>query len=302
VDDHGFLNGLAGVVERLVDRHLESSREWFPHELIPWSRGRDFTAREEWCPAEFPLTEPVRAALAVNLLTEDNLPYYFHAVLETFGRCSPWDEWVRRWTAEEGRHASVIRDYVIVTRALDPIAVERHRMLQTSTGWVAGFRSPIRASVYLTVQERATRIIHRNTGRLIADEAGYQVMARVAADENLHHVFYRDVVTAALALDASTMVQAIDAEVRSFEMVRPEIPGFAALVRTMARAGIYDYAIHLEQVLRPLVLRHWKLDSLEGLDGPAEQARERCLAHLARMGHVASRLQERRDNRLAAIG
>jgi acyl-[acyl-carrier-protein] desaturase len=33
-----------------------------------------------------------------------------------FGRHAAWGEWDRRWTAEEGRHSIVIRDYLTVTR------------------------------------------------------------------------------------------------------------------------------------------------------------------------------------------
>ena len=70
----------------------------------------------------------VRSALFVNLLTEDNLPYYFRDIERMFGADGPWGEWVRRWTAEEGRHATVIRDYLTVTRMIDPVALERGRM------------------------------------------------------------------------------------------------------------------------------------------------------------------------------
>ena len=35
---------LEPVVGSLLERHLATSKEWFPHELVPWSRGRDFVA------------------------------------------------------------------------------------------------------------------------------------------------------------------------------------------------------------------------------------------------------------------
>ena len=145
----------------------------------------------------------------VNLLTEDNLPYY-SATLGGLGTDGPWGEWMRRWTAEEGRHAIVIRDYLVVTRAVDPVALERERMGQVSTGEVPQFDSIADALVYTTLQELATRISHRNTGLLLDDPAGRAVMARVAADENLHHLFYRDLASAAIELDPSEMVMAMD--------------------------------------------------------------------------------------------
>ena len=35
----GLLAELAPVAGALLERHLQTSREWFPHELIPYSRG-----------------------------------------------------------------------------------------------------------------------------------------------------------------------------------------------------------------------------------------------------------------------
>ena len=66
-----------------------------------------------------------RTSLIVNLLTEDNLPSYHHEIATVFGRDGAWGTWVHRWTAEEGRHAIAIRDYLLVTRSVDPVALER---------------------------------------------------------------------------------------------------------------------------------------------------------------------------------
>ena len=94
--------------------------------------------------------------------------------------------------------------------------------------------------VYVALQELATRIAHRTTGKLLDDQAGYEVMARVAGDENLHHLFYRDLVTAALELDPSGDGQAIERQVREFEMPGTGIPDFDAHAMAIANAGIYD--------------------------------------------------------------
>lgn len=42
--------------------------------------------------------------------------------------------WVGRWTAEEGRHAIVLRDCLTVTRNIDPVLIERGRMTQLQQG------------------------------------------------------------------------------------------------------------------------------------------------------------------------
>src|SRR6478672_2618233 len=95
---------LEPFVAGLYDRHLANAKEWFPHEFVPWGRGRDFGPDAPWDPDASPVSEPVRVALIVNLLTEDNLPYYYAS--STHGRpASAWLERSGQSTAEEGRHA-----------------------------------------------------------------------------------------------------------------------------------------------------------------------------------------------------
>ena len=287
-------------VGALLTRHYDTTKEWFPHSLVPYSRGRDFVEAEEWTPDDAGLPEAVRSALLVNLLTEDNLPYYYHSITG-FGLSEAWQEWSRRWTAEEGRHAIVIRDYLTVTRAIDPVALERARMHQVGGGVVPDSESAADGLAYVSLQELATRIAHRNTGQQIGDPAGTAIMSRVAADENLHYLFYRDLASTALEIDPSTMVLAIDRQVRNFAMPGTGIVDFEAHAKLIAAAGIYDFSQHHDQILVPVVLRHWKLETLEGLSPEAEEARERVLAFIARLGKVAKRLADRKAERAAAI-
>ncbi|MEY2430535.1 MAG: acyl-[acyl-carrier-protein] desaturase [Acidimicrobiaceae bacterium] len=295
-----FLVDLEPHAAALLDRHLASAKEWFPHEYVPYHRGRDFEPGHQWTPDESDLggadiPEAVRSALYVNLLTEDNLPYYFRHIERTFGADGAFGTWVRRWTAEEGRHAIVIRDYLMATRAIDPVALERGRMVQVAGGESPEPDSPLSALVYVSLQEMATRIAHRNTGRLLGDEAGFRVMARVAADENLHHLFYRDLTSAALDLWPSEVVIAIEEVVRTFAMPGTGIPDFQRHSALIASAGIYDATIHHEQILIPVVLNHWKVAQLINLTPAAEQARDALLRRIERIGRLARSLASRRD-------
>lgn len=294
MDQSALLAELEPRAAELLDRHLASAREWFPHELVPWGRGRDFVAEEDWQP-EPTVSDAARSALFVNLLTEDNLPHYFRTIAARFGDDGPLGTWSRRWTAEEGRHAIVIRDYLTVTRAVDPVSLERARMTQVSSGAVPEPPSFVDALVYASLQELATRIAHHNTGRLLSDTEGHRIMTRVAADENLHHLFYRDLTTAALSIDPATVVPAIERQVRHFAMPGTGIPDFQRHARAIASAGVYDFKAHHDQILVPVVLRHWRLDRLRGLRSSAEQARERLLAHIDRVGRVARRIVRRRE-------
>jgi acyl-[acyl-carrier-protein] desaturase len=282
---------LVPVVETLLQRHLATTHEWFPHEYVPWGRGQYTTGEPSW--GDDPELDPAaRVALTVNLLTEDNLPLYF-AELNRIGKDDAWGEWARRWTAEEGRHSIVIRDYLMVTRALDPVALERARMRQVTSGAVPSFDDVTEALVYTTLQELATRISHRNTGKLLTDAVGVAVMNRVASDENLHHLFYRDLASAAIDLAPSEMVKAIDRVVRNFTMPGTDIADFARHARTMAKAGVYSLAIHHDQILVPIILQRWGLEQLNGLDDDAERARDRVLRYMTRLGKVSRRVEAR---------
>jgi acyl-[acyl-carrier-protein] desaturase len=289
LSDQALLSELEPTAGRFLERHLAASKEWFPHELVPWSRGQDFEADYEWTPDDVTLSPEVRSALFVNLLTEDNLPYYFRTIERMFGGDSAWGTWARRWTAEEGRHSIVIRDYLTVTRAIDPVELERARMAQVECGQVPEPETVHDGFAYVALQELATRISHHNTGKVLEDKAGYEVMKKVASDENRHHLFYRDLVSAALELDPSGMVMAIERQVRTFEMPGTGILDFEAHAKAIARARIYDFGIHHEQILVPVVLRHWGVESLEGLTPEAEKARAALVKRIDRIGRAGRR-------------
>jgi acyl-[acyl-carrier-protein] desaturase len=292
--DIALLDALTPEAERLMDRHLAKTKEWFPHEYVPWSEGRNFEPGEEWAPDDEKIPPAVRSALVVNLLTEDNLPYYFRDIERMFGRDGVWGAWVNRWTAEEGRHSIVIRDYLTVTRAVDPVSLERDRMVQVSKGEVPEPPTAAEGMAYVALQELATRIAHFNTGALLSDQDwGFKIMKRVAADENFHFLFYRDLVTAAIEADPSAMVIAIEAQVRDFEMPGTGIPGFNEHAKAIAKAGIYDTKIHHEKILVPVVLGDWAVEQLEGLTPEAEQAREALVDRIERIGRIAAKIAER---------
>src|SRR5579862_3285414 len=132
---HDLVDELTPAMERLFDRHLGATKAWLPHELVPWERAADTDPRAPWSDEHARLPFGVRSALVVNLLTEDNLPYYYETIHRVFARDS-WRKWARRWVAEEMRHSMVIRDYITVTHAVDLAALEVGRMQQVAGGAV----------------------------------------------------------------------------------------------------------------------------------------------------------------------
>ncbi len=294
-----LLSEVEPTAARLVERHLSGTKEWFPHELVPWSRGRDFEQGGQWSEDDsdlggVQLSEAARSALFVNLLTEDNLPYYFNDIDRVFAHSETYSYWTHRWTAEEGRHSIAIRDYLMVSRAIDPWELERGRMVQVTGANTPKPQTPQDGFCYLAIQELATRVSHLNTGKLLGDPAGYAVMARVASDENLHFMFYRDMVGACLEVDPSATVVALEGVVRNFAMPGQGIPEFDRHAQIIARAGIYDLANHHDRIVQPLVHNTWKIPEISGLDDAAERARDALLDRVARLGRMARRLANRR--------
>ena len=293
-----MLMELEQVVEENLNRHLKVAKEWFPHEYVPWSDGRNFDGPldgDPGSPEDSKMSDVARSSLIVNLLTEDNLPSYHHEIAILFGRDAAWGDWVHRWTAEEGRHGIAIRDDLLTTRAVDPVQLEQMRMQHMSTGYESAHSADlVRSLAYVSFQELATRVSHRNTGRITNDPVADALLARVAADENLHMVFYRNLLGAALELSPNQAMRAITDVVTTFQMPGTDIAGFQRKAVEMAIAGVYDLRQHRDEVVAP-VLRFWKVFEMEGLDAEGEQARAELAAFMDELDVQAQKFEERRD-------
>jgi acyl-[acyl-carrier-protein] desaturase len=124
------------------------------------------------------------------------------------------------------------------------------------------------------------------------DPIAEKICSRIATDENLHYVFYRDLAAAAFEVDPSNMLLALRRQVKGFAMPGAEMPGFHAKAKAMAVAGIYNFRIHHDQVLAPVLLKHWRITELADLTDDAKVARDEILGHMERLDRVASKLDE----------
>jgi acyl-[acyl-carrier-protein] desaturase len=293
-----LLRELDQVVVGELSRHEKVAKEWFPHDYVPWSEGRSFNGLmggDQWSESDSKVCDVARSALIVNLLTEDNLPSYHHEIALIFGRDDAWGEWVHRWTAEEGRHAMAMRDYMLVKRMVDPVALERFRMKHMSAGYVSANSGELMDSLaYVSFQELATRVSHRNTGKFTNDPMCESLLTRIAADENLHMIFYRNLLDAALQISPDQAMVAILKVVKNFEMPGAGIPGFQRKAVEMAVEGIYDLRQHKDEVLAP-VLRFWKVFELEGLSNEGEAARTELAEFMDTLEKQALRFEDKRD-------
>ena len=114
------------------------------------------------------------------------------------------------------------------------------------------------------------------------DPAGYEVMKRVAADENRHHLFYRGLGTAALegrSVGHGAGHRTPGPHLRDARHRHRRLR--TAHARAIAVAGIYDLTIHHDAVLMPVLIRHWDLEHLRGSDADAARERTAGWAHRA---------------------
>jgi acyl-[acyl-carrier-protein] desaturase len=70
------------------------------------------------------------------------------------------------------------------------------------------------------------------------------------------------------------------------------IPGFVQLADVIRRAGIYGPRDYLKIVQEQL--KHWKIETLEGLSEMGKKAQEKLLAIPARLERVAQIMETRR--------
>lgn len=278
-----LLRALEPVAEKLINRHLSMTKDWNPHDYIPWSEGKNYYALggQDWDPDQAKLSDVARVAMVQNLLTEDNLPAYHREIAMNFSMDSAWGFWVNRWTAEENRHGISIRDYLVVTRNCDPVELEELRVEQMTRGFSPGQNaqgdlfadSLFDAVMYVSFQELATRVSHRNTGKACNDPVAEQLLARISNDENLHMIFYRDVSAAGLDIAPNQAIKSVHRILSNFRMPGSTVPEFRRKAVVIATGGIYDPRIHLEDVVMP-ILKKWRIFERDDFTGEGARMRD----------------------------
>ncbi|HEX9497723.1 MAG TPA: acyl-ACP desaturase [Mycobacterium sp.] len=299
--DLELIRELEPIAEAGLNQHLASTRNWNPHDYVPWSGGSNYASLggQEWDTEQSRLSDVARVAMVTNLLTEDNLPSYHRTIAEYFTIDDAWGAWVNRWTVEENRHGIALRDYLVVTRAVDPIALEQARIAQVTAGFSPGQQgqrairpdSMLDALSYVTFQELATRVSHRNTGRACAEPIADQLLKRVAADENLHMIFYRGLTGAAIDIAPDQGMTSIWRILVNFQMPGFAIPNFRRNAVKIAVGGIYDLRQHLDDVVMP-VLRKWRIFERDDFGPEGARRRDELAVYIKRMDAEAAKFGE----------
>ncbi len=135
------------------------------------------------------------------------------------------------------------------------------------------------------------------------DPVAERLLARVAADENLHMIFYRNLVAAAFELAPNETMQAVTHELLDFQMPGEGMPNYTRDAATIAKVGIYDLNLHLNNVVASTI-NYWGIDYVQ-LSGEGDRAREQLKIFLADANAQVTLSMERRDSiraRLATAG
>ena len=186
------------------------------------------------------------AAFLVNLLTEDNLPYYTHKNLGVAGENETLNAWVREWTAEEDSHGVLMRDYALLSGLIADHGVIAHatyhagRSQQLRSGTEIDPSSTFHALAYLTLQELLTKEAHNRLGWLL-DSVGRSVLRPISGDEQNHFEFYLALNHAALEVEPDATLRAMHDVYASFDMPgKVGIPDFGNLAAIVGLSGIFD--------------------------------------------------------------
>lgn len=277
--DRELLASLADEVELNLRRHVAVAEGWQPHEYVPWDDGRNFRflGGIDWEPEQSELSETAKLALTVSVLVADNLPSY-HREVGKYLRTGSWWRWVGRWTAEENRHEILIRNYLMVTRSVDPVQLERLRMDHMTKG----FRRPalhlLDVLATCAFEEAAAAIRHRNTAALGENEMVTAIAERIAIDDELQSIFFADLVSAAFAVAPDQTMRAITDSVLRFQVPTVTLSDGRSSDDVLAEAGIYDRTKEAELVFGPL-LQRWEFFTRTDIGEAGEQARAE-LVHL----------------------
>jgi acyl-[acyl-carrier-protein] desaturase len=218
-----------------------------------------------------------KLALTVSVLIADNLPSY-HREIGKYLRTGAWWRWVGRWTAEENRHEIMIRNYLMVTRAVDPVELERLRMDHMTKGFR---REPLHLLDVLAngaFEEAASAVRHRNTAALNENPIVTAISERIAVDDELQSVFFANLIDAAFDQVPDQTMRAVADRVAAFHVPTVTLPDGRSSDEVLAEAGIYDPAKEGELVFAPL-LRRWNVFTRTDLGEAGEAARAE-LAHL----------------------
>ncbi|GAC58216.1 putative acyl-[acyl-carrier-protein] desaturase DesA [Gordonia hirsuta DSM 44140 = NBRC 16056] len=281
LDEDELITALEKALPEIAEEHQIGAQAWEPHDWVPWSKGRNFRflGGEDFEPGQETQPAEVAAPLLALLLTKDNLPSYHRVLAIHFPAFSDWRQLVGVWTAEDNRHAIALRDYLVVTRAMDPVDAENRRRIHVIAGWkqrpdlVAGI-GPMDALALLAVHENQCvqfieRLQERNTDSELAT-----ILDKIKVDDAVQAATFQAFLMAGMVADQEATVLAVDKALAQIEHIGDDCADFDA-----QRALFADFENQTtDAAIAAKLVQELKLDSVQELSDDAEAARQRILA------------------------
>ena len=235
---------LEPVVLQELRRHLDTEDIWYAHDYVPFDKGENFAFLDgkDWDPSQVTLPKHVTDALEILLITKDNLAGYHRELVEHFILEDKWGRWMGRWTAEEHLHAIALRNYLVVTREVDPTANEDVRVEHVMKGYRADSYSQIETLVFMAYYERAHAVFCRNLQAQISEPVLAGLVGRIAKDEERHEEFFANLVAHCLNYSRDETIDAIAARAAALDVVGGDIDAYRDKIEVVAEAGIFDKA------------------------------------------------------------
>lgn len=272
---------LEKALPEIAEEHAQIATPWNPHDWVPWDAGRNFAflGGDDWDPSQGTMSEEVRAATLALLLTKDNLPSYHRVLAIHFPAFSDWRQLVGVWTAEDNRHAIVLRDFLVVTRAIDPLDAEERRLHHVTQGYrqhtekVVGL-SPLDTLALMAVHENQCVAFIEKLSAVVDDDVYKQILAKISGDDAAQARTFGSFLNAGLIADQDATVVAIDEALAKLEPIGSDVTDFAP-----EWALISDYENDATKAkIAATFVDQLKLNSVAGLSDEAESARQRILA------------------------
>jgi acyl-[acyl-carrier-protein] desaturase len=232
---------LEPVVEANWARHLDTEDIWFAHDYVPFDRGENFAflGGRDWDPSQATLPKAITDACEILLLLKDNLAGHHRELVDHFILEDWWGRWLGRWTAEEHLHAITLREYLVVTREVDPTANEEARVQYVMKGYRGDTYSQVETLVYMAFTERTHAVFCGN----LAAQAEEPILAgladRITRDERRHEEFFANLVAHCLDYSRNETIAAIAARAADLQVVGADIDAYRDKVQNVADAGIF---------------------------------------------------------------
>ena len=232
---------LEPVVQQELRRHIDSEDVWYAHDYVPFEQGENFAflGGNDWDPSQVTLPKTITDALEILLITKDNLAGYHRELVFSFILEGKFGRWLGRWTAEEHLHAIALRNYLVVTREIDPAANEDVRVEHVMKGYRADTYSQVERLVFMAFFEREHAVFCRNLEAQITEPTLKELVGRIARDEERHEEFFANLVSHLLSYSREETIAAIAARAADLDVVGGDIDAYADKVQKMADAGIF---------------------------------------------------------------